>query len=82
MSSSSTQVAETVPFDNDSTVLISTDVQGVILELLSAITGGTFSYKIIQTLQSVVIPASREMLVNNYIDIDGVLTIEGDLSIV
>lgn len=77
-----TQVASSVPFDNSGTSLLSSDVQAAILELLNTTAGVTFSYKLIQASESVTIPINREMVVSNYIVIDGILNIEGDLSIV
>lgn len=82
MYSSPTQVAASVPFDNSGTSLLSSDVQAAILELLNTTAGVTFSYKLVQASENVTIPINREMVVSNYIVIDGILNIEGDLSIV
>lgn len=81
MFASPTQVAQSVPFDNTGTSLISQDVQAAIIELLNTTIGVTFSYKLIQTGETVVIPLNREMVVANYITILGTLNIQGDLSI-
>lgn len=74
-------VAASVPYDNSATLLGTGTVQSAI-DQLALVNAPQFSYKLIQSFETVIIPLHREMVVNNYIEIDGILTIEGDLAIV
>lgn len=78
-------VAASVPYDNVTTTLPAATVQAALDQIYALVSAGgspQFSYKLIQTLETVTIPVNREMVVSNYIDIDGTLIIEGDLAIV
>lgn len=74
-------VAASVPYDNSATLLQAGNVQAA-LDLLYILMSAAFSYKLILSTETVTIPVNREMVVNNYIEIDGTLIIEGDLAIV
>lgn len=75
------QVAASTPYDNSVTALGTGNVQSAI-DQLSLGNAPQFSYKLILSSETVTIPVNREMVVNNYIEIDGTLIIEGDLAIV
>lgn len=75
-------VAASVPYDNSVSLVSSTNVQQALDVLFAVPASIPFSYKLIQSTESVTIPIRMEMVVNNYIEVDGILIIEGDLSIV
>jgi hypothetical protein len=76
----STQVANSIPFDNTGTSLGGQNLQDVIVEL-SLGSGSSFSWDYVQSNELLSIPERREMLVSGELCIEGILEIQGKVSI-
>ena len=75
-------VSRTIPFDNSGTTLTSTDMQGAIEEISTASSVSGFSRHTISESQSLTIPIDQQMIVKRSINVNGDLTIRGELVVI
>lgn len=74
-----TQTAESVPFENDTNGFEATNVQAAIEEI-SATSG--FHYKTIPINKRVTIPVDFQMIVKQYLRVNGQIVVQGELVII
>jgi hypothetical protein len=79
----STQVGASIPFDNTGTDLEAETLQEAIVELSTGSTSGgvSFSWDYIQSSDTLNVPVRREMLLSGELCIEGILEIQGKVSI-